>query len=233
MPSVTKVSAESILNDLRAGLRTREFLAKYGLDKSQFEQILKKLLRDRLFTREEYYAWKARKSGQTSASSVPETVKNVETYVIQEPEKNSAWALELFSTDRDRIAGVTFKANLHGRKYAFTVERMVFRGSVKLLGEGLESSATQKKKREEAMNFITEHGWAAYLESRAIAANFEEEESNHGRKGRLVILKCRNETYVAALHTPVPSVNLYVGQSLSTIRERLGKTADLSNVNPA
>ena len=69
------------------------------------------------------------------------------------------------------MQGAAFKVDLHGRRYSFVVEEMLFRGPVNMLPGVLAGRPVTKGKREEAIEFISEHGWAAYLESRAIEAN--------------------------------------------------------------
>lgn len=235
---------DEVLRDLRAGLRTQQFLSKYGITLTQFEELLKKLIRQGLFTKDEFKAWKANRpatksepeydfQGEDARHAGPErTPENIATYILREPEKNHAWALQLFSTRREAIKGAQFKVNLHGRKYSFFVEELIFRGQVDMLEERGPSKADSKGKREEALAFIARHGWAAYLESRAIAANVETTLQKSGQKARLVLLHCRNETFLAALHTPAPAINLYVGNSLERIRSRLAKSIDTSVLKP-
>ena len=88
-----------------------------------------------------------------------------------------------------------------------------------------------KGKREEAIEFISEHGWAAYLESRAIEANLSGANTEETPKARLVLLHCRNNTFLAALHTPAPAINLYVGSSLDNIKQRLAKSVDTRSLS--
>jgi hypothetical protein len=240
-----EVNLQEVLEDLRAGLRTRGFLSKYGLTLPEFEDLLKDLIRKRLFSKEDFLAWKSKKqatpvpsgrrkdefelNGGSAEHPTPERPpQSIATYVIKEPEKNKSWALQLFSTDRDRMTGAQFKVSLHGRKYSFVVEKMLFRGSVEVLSNGTVDEAERKKKRDEAMEYISRHGWAAYLENRAFSANFEGEPGGSGKKARLVLLHCRNQTFLAALHTPAPAINLYVGNSLEKIRQRLAKSVDLA-----
>jgi hypothetical protein len=139
-----KISIEEVLTDLRAGLRTKDFMIKYGISMTEFESILKSLIRKGLFTKDEFKAWKAHKpqadateQPQRSTAEAPPAPRknhgNVETYVIKDPEKNNSWALQLFSTRRERMPGAQFKVNLHGKKYAFVVERLLFRGAVKMV----------------------------------------------------------------------------------------------------
>jgi len=251
--SVKKIRIEDVLKDLRAGLRTKGFLSKYGFTLPQFEELLKSLIRKGLFTKEEFRVWKTRRVEPEPSPAPPRPsppppphseepsfdVEEVEpppgeksdhsisTYVIRNPERNNSWALQLFSTARERMNGAQFKVNLQGKKYSFVVEKMLFRGSVDMLSQGEGSDADRKKKREVALQNIAKHGWAAYLETRAFEANFgPEEEAEPSKKARLVLLHCRNETFFAALHTPAPAINLYVGSSLEKIRERLSKTVD-------
>ena len=128
------------------------------------------------------------------------------------------------------MPGAQFKVNLHGKKYSFVVEKLLFRGAVKMLESRSADKLGSKGKREEAMEFITTHGWAAYLEQRAYAANFDADGMRISGKGRLVLLHCRNDTFLAALHTPAPAINLYVGGSLENIRRRLAKSVDTSDL---
>jgi len=235
-----KVKVEEILTDLRAGLRTKGFLEKYDLTIGEFERLLKKLIRKGLFTKEEFIAWKAHRKpdavsvepyfGDSDAPAMGEngSRQGVMTYVIKDPESNDSWALQLFSTQRDLMHGAAFKVDLQGKRYSFIVEQMLFRGSVNMLpGVGRTRTAT-KEKREEAIEYISEHGWAAYLESRAIDANLNESGLEQPKKARLVLLHCRNNTFLAALHTPAPAINLYVGSSLDNIKRRLAKSVDTS-----
>ena len=235
--SRAKLSVEEVLKDLHGGMRTKGFLHKYGLTMTQFESLLKQLIRKGLFTKEDFKSWKShRLSSAPTAQDLgggeaqPEVDRshNVETFVITEPERNHSWALQLFSTDREKIMGAQFKVNLHGKKYSFVVEQLLFRGSVEMLANVGLSKEESKRKRQEALDFISSRGWAAYLEQRAFAANFDSETTQTGRKARLVLLHCRNQTFLAALHTPVPAINLYVGSSLETIRDRLSKSVDTS-----
>ncbi|MDQ7784062.1 MAG: hypothetical protein RDU20_14355 [Desulfomonilaceae bacterium] len=240
-PSKT-ISIDEVLRDLRAGMRSKSFLEKYGISMPEFEGILKSLIRKGLFTKDEFRAWKARRPVRAAASEsqprpdhlgsrAPQKEHgNVETFVIQDPEKNNSWALQLFSTERERMAGAQFKVNLHGKKYAFVVEKLLFRGAVKMLESEAARPQGSQKKREEAMEFISRHGWAAYLEQRAFAANFDADNMRISGKARLVLLHCRNETFLAALHTPAPAINLYVGGSLDNIRRRLAKSVDTSDL---
>lgn len=284
-----KVSAQDILADINKGLRTRHFLQKYGIDKEEFQQILKRMIRDGILTKDQFRQWKAHrppssgpsseviesKPTKPSASAFEDTVdmdhirkqalgdlatlddddpimaeepakekeeedapKNqkgvpgsVETYVIPEPEKNGAWALDLFATKRDDMEGLRFKARILGKKYAFTIEKMLYRGPVNIFENEKEEKPKVKNKREEALQFISSHGWAAYLESRAIEANIGEETSSQKvQSGRLMVLKCKHQTYVAAVHSPAPSVSFYVASDLDTIKERLGKSVDMTSI---
>jgi hypothetical protein len=240
-PPRKRVDYQRILEDLRAGLRTRHFLSTYGLTLQEFEAILKDLIRKRLFSKEEFRAWKAHtpasRTTEAGSSGPPPALgqphgagdRTVTTYVIPEPEKNNSWALQLFSTRRDLMAGANFKVVLHGKKYSFVVEKLLFRGPVRML-ESKAPKAHSKEKREQAMEFIAKYGWAAYLENRAYAANFDKDGMRESGKARLVLLHCRNGTFVAALHTPAPAINLYVGGSLQTIRERLSNNVDISDL---
>ncbi len=223
----------------------KAFSKKYRITLPQFEGLLKHLIRQRLLTVEEFKQWKARKTATSPASDAPvpppprpseeplqraAPSQHVETFVITNPEKNNSWALQLFSAQRDRMRGAKFKVSLHGKKYFFVVEDMIFRGQVEMLADSSSSKSAAQTKREEALEFISTHGWAAYLERRALDANVDDdaEEAPSGRKARLVLLHCRNDTYLAALHTPTPAINLYVGNCLEKIRLRLSKSVDLS-----
>ena len=167
------IDIQEVLADLRGGLRTKGFLYKYGLTMPQFEDLLKGLIRRGLFTKEEFKAWKAKKAltpAPAPLASAPRPAMagepvgrpiNVVTYVIQDPEKNNSWTLQLFSTKREQMKGAKFKVNLHGKKYAFEVEELLFRGPVEMLPDPAENKASDKSKREEAMEFISAHGWAA------------------------------------------------------------------------
>jgi hypothetical protein len=237
--SPAKLTVEEVLKDLHAGMRTKAFLSKYGITMVQFESLLKQLIRKGLFTKEDFRLWKAHRLAPAQPvedRSDAETLKNVErfqnveTFIITEPERNHPWALELFSTDREQIRGAQFKVNLRGKKYSFVVEQLLFRGAVEMLPNVGMSPEESKRKRQEALDYITNHGWAAYLEQRAFAANFDEESTQTVRKARLVLLHCKNQTFLAALHTPVPAINLYVGSSLETIRHRLSKSVNTSGL---
>jgi hypothetical protein len=237
--SRTTVNLLEVMRDIRAGLRTKGFLQKYGMTLPQFEGLIKHLLRQHLLTVQEFKEWKARKpepssSPEAAVSSPPrppepaDPQQNVDTFIITDPEKNNSWALQLFSAKRDQMKGAKFKLSLHGKKYFFVVEEMIFRGQVNMLAAAGSKSVAQSK-REEALDFISTHGWSAYLERRALEANVDDaEESPTGRKARVVLLHCRNDTFFAALHTPAPAINLYVGNSLEKIRLRLSKSVDLS-----
>jgi len=241
--SARRIRAEDILQDLRAGLRTRGFLSKYGLTLGQFEELLKRLIRKGVLTKDEFRAWKAHRSRPDApegaaddheVTTVPppgNVPHNVETYVIKEHEMNNSWALQLFSTHRDRMKGAQFKVNLHGKKYSFIVEQMLFRGQVEMLPTADAGRFAEKAKREQAMEFIARHGWAAYLESRAVEANLGEPGPQPRKKARLVLLHCRNQTFLAALHTPTPAINLYVGSSLEKIYGRLARSVDTSDLD--
>lgn len=248
------IDIQEVLADLRGGLRTKGFLYKYGLTMAQFEEVLRGLIRRGLFTKEEFRAWKGSKAApppaQPPSPPQPEAAPmapqppsppkpqaepgqvgrpiNVVTYVIQDPEKNNSWALQLFSTKKEQMKGAKFKVMLHGKKYAFEIEEMLFRGSVEMLPDPDESKAAAKSKREEAMEFIATHGWAAYLERRAVAANLGLESNR--KTARLVLLHCKNQTFLAALHTPTPAINLYVGTSLERVTDRLSKSVDTSKL---
>ncbi|MEJ2717613.1 MAG: hypothetical protein P8182_10805 [Deltaproteobacteria bacterium] len=240
--SAKKIQVEDVLNDMRLGMRTKGFLAKYDISLGEFEQLLKQLIRGGHLSREEFRAWKAGgTAGDTKdeestagAGELPKTpisrLSNIETYVIPEPEKNHSWALELFSTNKERMPGAKFKVNLHGKKYAFVVEEMLFRGMVVMLAPQLRGDEGEKSKRDQAIEFISKHGWAAYLENRAFLANFEEDEVNIPKKARLALIRCRNDTFLAALHTPVPTINLYVSSSLEQVCNRLARSVDISGL---
>ncbi|GEM_PF-531194 len=275
-PPPKQVNAQDILNDLKAGVRTRDFLSKYGFEISEFQSILKRLIRFGSLTREEFNEWKRIKRKKTSQKSEdfeatqefvvaedfgdqedvqdlhqdsdnrangkahPSPAGNsaglliphsMETYIVPVPEKNSAWAMKLFSTDRDRMAGATFNAVIERVEYTLTVEELLFRGEVNLVNKVAAEKADPKKKREEAIDFIYKHGWAAFLESKAIAANFDNEDLGVKSKARLVLLKCPGKTYVAALHTPAPAVSFYVGPSLQFIKDRLAKSVAESDLD--
>lgn len=243
----SKIDYDAVLMDMRAGMRTKDFLSKYKLTLNQFEELLKTLIRQRRLTIEDYKAWKSNRpqaahptsanikaSGHSSGSPQGTTVTgNVTTYVISDPQNNS-WAMQLFSTPRDRMKGATFKVNLHGKKYSFVIEEMLFRGQVEMLADSARSKSLSKSKREEALDFISKYGWAAYLEKRAISANLEANQDSDAvgpeEKARLVLLHCRNQTFVAALHTPAPAINLYVGTSLDSIRLRLSKSIKINQI---
>lgn len=237
-----KVRMEEVLQDLHAGLRTRGFLRKYDLEIGEFQDVLKRLIREGHLTREDFMAWKAHRptSGASSAKieldeppdeGSPRRVSDIETVILSKPEKNHSWALELFSTKRERVKGARFKVNLQGKKYSFVVEDLLFRGSVTMLEEeGPDGTQTMHRKRQEAVQYIAQHGWSAYLENRALMANLENGDSRPRKKARLVLLRCRNETFVAALHTPTPAVNLYVASSLEHLRERLAKTVEIGEL---
>ncbi len=238
--SPAKLTVEEVLKDLHGGMRTKGFLNKYGLTMMQFESLLKQLIRKGLFTREDFKLWKAHRLAPAPPAenlNAEEDLRdvarlnNVETFVITEPERNHSWALQLFSAERDRIKGAQFKVNLHGKKYSFVVEQLLFRGAVEMLPNVGVSKEESKQRRQEALDFISSHGWAAYLEQRAFAANFDSESTQTVRKARLVLLHCKNQTFLAALHTPVPAINLYVGSSLETIRDRLSKSVNTSGLN--
>jgi hypothetical protein len=235
-----KLTVEEVLKDLHAGMRTKGFLNKYSLTMMQFESLLKQLIRKGLFTREDFKLWKAHRLAPAAAAENLNAeadlrdvarLNNVETFVITEPERNHSWALQLFSAERDKIKGAQFKVNLHGKKYSFVVEQLLFRGTVEMLPNVGVSKEESTQRRQEALDFISSHGWAAYLEQRAFAANFDSESTQTVRKARLVLLHCKNQTFLAALHTPVPAINLYVGSSLATIRDRLSKSVNTSGLN--
>jgi len=241
---VRKVRTDQILADLRAGLRTRGFLNKYGLTMGEFERLLKKMIQKGIFSREEYIAWKASRrldaptadpflaDNDGPSSGAAGKQHGITTYVIKDPEKNDSWALKLFSTQRNQMQGAAFKVDLHGRRYSFVVEEMLFRGPVNMLPGVIAAKPVTKDKREEAIEFISEHGWAAYLESRAIEANLSgAATAEEPPKARLVLLHCRNNTFLAALHTPAPAINLYVGSSLDNIKRRLAKSVDTSSLS--
>jgi len=241
--SAKRIKVDEVLRDLRAGMRTQEFLSKYAITKSQFEELLKRLIKQGIFTKDDFRAWKANRPGpgqppaqsfqepDASAAAPDSAPDNVATWVLKEPEKNHAWALQLFSTRREEMRGAKFKVNLHGKKYSFVVEELLFRGQVDMLEDVASFRGDAKTRREEALAFISLHGWAAYLEKRAIAANVAADPQKSGQKARLVVLHCRNETFLAALHTPAPAVNLYVGNSLESIRRRLARSIDASILN--
>ena len=223
-----KVNLEEILEDLYAGLRSKDILEKRELSMKDFELILKKIIRDGLFTVEQFKAWKAHRPipGPTTTAKRPAPAEppaeppaqspqpqpqpeTIETYVISRPEESNSWALKLFSTQRERMPGSAFKVNLHGRKYSFFVAELLFRGNVDMQDDHLLAPSPGKKKSGEdkraiAMEFIAKHGWGAYLENRAFAANFGPDADEGAAKARLVVLHCRNNTYLAALHTPAP-----------------------------
>jgi hypothetical protein len=254
---VKKVNAEALMVDLRAGMRTKGFLEKYGLSLSEFEDLIKQLIRKNLLSKEEFKAWKnrrpleppaaAREPGRpqrppqptrppqpavadASGSTTQKVNGNVTTYVINDPERNNSWSLQLFSIKRDSIKGAKFKVNLHGKKYAFVVEQLLFRGQVAMLGAAAPKKSVSKDKRADAIKYISQYGWSAYLENRAYEANLGSGGPAAAQKARLVLLLCRNNTFLAALHTPAPAVNLYVGSSLESIMGRLGKAVDTSEL---
>lgn len=248
-PPPTKVDVREILKDMRAGMRTKGFLYKYGFTLPQFEELIKQLLRQRILTVDEFKEWKSKRPVPSPPASPaapaprpprppeqPEphasTAQNVDTYVIDDPERNNSWALQLFTTQRDRIRGAKFKVNLQGKKYFFVVEEMLFRGQVDMIPGVTGSKSPEQSKREEAIEFISRYGWSAYLEHRALEANVDDGASvPTGKKARLVLLHCRNDTFLAALHTPVPAINLYVGNSLEKIRNRLSKSVDTRSLD--
>lgn len=241
-PAPKGIDLRDVLDDLRAGLRTRGFLLKYRITLAEFQTLLKDLIRAGFLTKQEFRDWKAHRLGSTAhgngmaahagrsdEDSVPR-ISNIETYVLSEPERNHSWALALFSTQREKMKGAQFKVTLQGKKYLFVVEELIFRGSVNMVKGAVESPSERLTKRQEALDFIARHGWAAYLENRAYMANFGNGPDPAPIKAKLVLLHCRNETFLAALHTPVPAINLYVGSSLETIRRRLSKSVDMSSL---
>jgi hypothetical protein len=259
--SGTPIKVVDVLAELRQGFRTKYFLQKYSITLPEFEELLKHLIRKGLFTKEEFRTWKqSRANGNSAAKSHSNTAgtvdehdgsknqqnvkvadtdgndqnepETVHTFVINDPERHNSWALQLFSTPREKMRGAKFKINLQGKKYLFQVEDLVFRGNVSMHPEDDDSPESSKSKREEAMNFIAVHGWAAYLESRAIAANvLMKQKPQIVKKARLVVLHCRNNTYLAALHTPVPAINFYVGNSMENLKLRLAKSIDVRTIN--
>lgn len=239
-PDTKGIDFPEVLNDLRSGLRTRDFLLKYQITLDEFQRLLKDLIRAGFLTKQEFRDWKARRLGVSATENGATAnaghadedsvrrISNVETYVLSEPEKNHSWALALFSTKREKMKGAQFKVTLQGKKYLFVVEKLLFRGHVEMCKGAVESSSDRLTKREEAVDFITRHGWAAYLENRAYEANFGD--GSGPTKAKLVLLHCRNETFLAALHTPTPAINLYVGTSLEKIRRRLNKCVDVRSL---
>ncbi|MFH0824479.1 MAG: hypothetical protein V2B18_17125 [Pseudomonadota bacterium] len=244
-----RIRIEDIVKDLRSGLRTKELLTKYGLGLEQFEQLLVRMIRDGAFSKEEYRRWKARKTSVAPADEsgkdtvdVSDTVDDldfsagappssstthIDTYVIDQPEKDHPWVLRLFSTKRENIKGAQLKIVLRGQKYSFTAEELIFRGPVEMVDL---SGGERKNRREEALKYISKHGWAAYLEERAFNANFGRETKSQTKKARLVVLACKNNTYLAALHTPTPAVSFYVATTREKIRERLSAAIDISKL---
>ncbi|MFC1835488.1 hypothetical protein ACFL2Q_12250 [Thermodesulfobacteriota bacterium] len=244
-PVKKRVKLEDFVKEMHAGKRTKYFLTKYGIPLERFEEILKKLIRDKWVSKEEYIAWKAHrpmtealknadppKPERPVAPPVAPSHKGVETFVIDKPNKRDIWALQLFATKREEMKGSSFKMNLHGRKYSFTVESLVYRGTVDLLEDDEQSQVDRKQKKQEALDYIAKHGWAAYLENRAFVANFGPDEATVvKKKARLVVVHCRGNTYLAALHTPTPSIILYVAPSLPKIVKRLSKHIDESTLD--
>jgi len=228
---------EQIIRDMRAGARTRHVLSRYGLSLDDFKELLKEMIREGSFTKDEYKAWKARRYGTAAESertmeggaTVSPTLHGappIQTYVLHEPERNHSWALELFSTRREAIPGANFKVNLYGKRYSFVVEKLLYRGPVTLLTDGAAGQSGAQSKRQEAMDYIAKHGWAAYLEDRAFQANFGDDADTDQQQAQLIVLRCRNDTFLAALHTPTPAISFYVSSSLKTILERLAKSID-------
>lgn len=221
-------------------------MQKYGITLPEFESLLKMLIRKGLFTKEEFKTWKTSRVQPQAQSAVSKETKqpddmqtatqtdpsHIETFILADPEKNHAWVMQLFSTRRDLMREATFKVVLQGKKYLFVVDRLIFRGNVYIM-EDQESEKASKSKREEALEFISKHGWAAYLEQRAFQANFDEsqaEKIRSSKKARLLLVQCRNNTYLAALHTPAPAISLYVGSSLENMKSRLAKVVDLTGL---
>ena len=236
-----RVRVQHVVKDLHSGMRTRAFLTKYDLNIAEFQEVLKHLIREGYFSIEDFRAWKDHRP--TSAAFVEESypdeiadehspgrVSNIETFILSEPEKNHSWALQLFSTRREEMKGARFKVNLQGKKYLFIVEELLFRGSVNMLEEEPESPQDVQRRRQEALQYIARHGWSAYLENRAFMANVGGEDQSSRKKARLVLLHCRNETFLAALHTPAPAVNLYVASSLEKLHERLARSIDMGDL---
>jgi hypothetical protein len=235
--SVKEIKVEEILADMRTGMRTKEFLTKYGIELAEFQEILKQLIRQGLLSKDEFKAWKAHRPVEAKAQDIDPGYEdrpvssNIVTYVVSDPEKKNHWALSLFSTKRENMKGAEFKVNLQGKKYSFVVEEMLYRGPVRMRQKKAAKSVDAQTKRQEAIDFISKHGWAAYLENRAFTANFSDDETDFTGKARLVLLHCRNETYLAALHTPAPAINLYVASSLDKIRQRLSRNVDTASLN--
>jgi hypothetical protein len=240
-PRAPRIKADDVLTDFRAGMRTKSFLSKYNLSVEQFEQLLKRLIKERLISKEELLAWKTRRAAhrkQEVESSEDDWEEhrssgspgNVETCVIHEPERNGAWILDLFNKDAEEVEGTRVKVALHGKKYAFFVEELLFRGRVKILGEEGGSRPLRLDKREEALEYIAQHGWAAYLETRAFLANFSQDEDDKPLQAKLLLLQCKNGAYLAALHTSAPAVNIYVSSSLENIKRRLAGHIDLKGL---
>ncbi|MBM4328130.1 MAG: hypothetical protein FJ118_13320 [Deltaproteobacteria bacterium] len=230
---------EQILSDMRGGARTRHVLSRYGLSLHDFKELLKEMIREGSFTKDEYKAWKARRygtapeaekslEGAATASPASQGASPIQTYVLHEPERNHSWALELFSTRRETIPGANFKVNLYGKRYSFVVEKLLYRGPVTLLADGAAAQSYMQDRRQEAMDYIAKHGWSAYLEDRAFQANFGEDTDSDQSQAQLIVVRCRNDTFLAALHTPTPAINFYVSSSLKTILERLAKNIDMS-----
>lgn len=242
-PQTARIRAEEVVKDFRAGMRTKTFLGKYNLSVEQFEHLLKRLIRERLITKDEVLAWKTRRAAQRKQEvdgledqwverGGEGSPGSVETCVIHEPERNGAWILDLFSKNAEEIAGTRVKVALHGKKFAFFIEGLLFRGQVKILGAETGAKPLRLDRREEALEYIAQHGWAAYLETRAFLANFGEEErqDDKPRHARLILLQCKNGAYLAALHTPAPAVNIYVSSSLVSIKQRISAHVDMTGV---
>ncbi len=247
---------------LEGALRTKGMIAKYRSTVKDFEQIIIRLIRTGKWTKDEFRSWKAHRPSRPDAdpkafevtfeardveaelagdfhkpspkasAPPPQVISSPETYIIHEREVDDSLAMRLFTTKREEIGGARFKVLLQGKKLAFTVDRMLFRGPVELLHGVVPKKPDPKKKREEALDYVAKHGWAAYLESRAFTATFGGQDAPEVRtKARLVLLQARNNTYVAAIHTPLPSINVYVDSTLAAIRERLSKVVDIRDVN--
>jgi hypothetical protein len=235
------VRVHDVVRDLHSGMRTRAFLAKYDIGLEEFQEVLKHLIREGYFSRDDFKAWKAHRPTSAGDLKEPESdgapdeqspsrIADIQTFILSEPERNHSWALQLFSTKREEMRGARFKVNLQGKKYLFVVEEMLFRGSVYMLEEEPENPQEKQRRRQEALEYIGRHGWSAYLENRAFMANVDDGDQRSRKKARLVLLHCRNDTFLAALHTPAPAVNLYVASSLEQLHRRLAKTVDMGDV---
>jgi hypothetical protein len=231
---------DDILEDMSAGKRTKAILADYNLSVKQLAVMLQQAISDGLLTKSELKQWRENRSVALSTIRVVESLAGdldpgteaVEleqaTFVVAENDNNWEQALRLFNSEKSSLVGAHFTLTTNLRYHSFVVDKVLFRSKVPMVKK---RQRPPSKKAEDAMEFIATHGWEAYLEDRAFAANFERFEPSE-KKATLAVVRCKDGMFLAAVYTGGRDVNFYAEATQSKLKNRLSSIIDTSKLVP-